>query len=79
MVRDKIKFKELKKSTRLTATHSLTSQYLGRETIVLKLPLTKAALTKGLQRYKALPEGAEGVMAREGWLRERALRELGRL
>lgn len=34
----------------LTATHSMMSTYFGRTTIVLKLPLTRAASTKGLQR-----------------------------
>lgn len=38
----------------LTAIHSLWSTYFGRTTIVLKLPLIKALLTKGLQRYKGL-------------------------
>ena len=36
----------------LTATHSMISTYFGSMTIVLKFPLTKAASTKGLQRYK---------------------------
>jgi hypothetical protein len=31
----------------LIATHSFTSTYLGGATIVLKLPLTRAALTNG--------------------------------
>lgn len=34
----------------LTATHSMMSTYFGRTTMVLKLPLTRAASTKGLQR-----------------------------
>lgn len=38
----------------LTATHSMMSTYFGRTTIVLKLPLTRAASTKGLQRYRGL-------------------------
>jgi len=36
----------------LTATHSIISTYFGSITIVLKFPLTNAASTKGLQRYK---------------------------
>ena len=36
----------------LTATHSMISTYFGSMTMVLKFPLTKAASTKGLQRYK---------------------------
>jgi hypothetical protein len=35
-----------------TATHSMMSTYFGSITMVLKLPLTKAASTKGLHRYK---------------------------
>lgn len=49
-----------------TATNrhtSLTSQYLGSDTIVRKLPLTSAAFTKGLQRYSGLPLGPLGVTA----------------
>ena len=38
--------------TLLTATHSIISTYFGSMTIVLKLPLTSAASTKGLHRYK---------------------------
>jgi hypothetical protein len=34
----------------LQATHSITSTYLGNMTIVLKLPVTRAASTKGLHR-----------------------------
>ena len=34
----------------LTATHSMISTYFGRTTMVLKLPLTRAASTNGLQR-----------------------------
>lgn len=34
----------------LTATHSIISTYFGCITIVLKLPFTSAASTKGLQR-----------------------------
>lgn len=46
----------------LTATHSMMSVYLGCITIVLKLPLTSAASTKGLQRYKGLGVGGAGVV-----------------
>lgn len=42
--------------SRLTATHSFLSTYFGKVTIVLKLPLIKADLTKGLQRYRGLVE-----------------------
>jgi hypothetical protein len=38
----------------LTATHSMISTYFGRTTIVLKLPLTRAASTNGLHRYRGL-------------------------
>ena len=41
-----------KRNILLTATHSIISTYFGSMTIVLKFPLTKAASTKGLQRYK---------------------------
>lgn len=34
-----------------TATHSMISTYFGSMTIVLKLPLTRAASTNGLHRY----------------------------
>lgn len=44
----------------LTATHSITSAYLGSITIVLKLPFTSAASTKGLHRYRGL--GAPGLV-----------------
>jgi len=48
-----------------TATHSLMSTYFGSITMVLKLPLTRAASTNGLQRYKALgadvPPGEGGI------------------
>ena len=36
----------------MTATHSIISTYFGSITIVLKLPFTRAASTKGLQRYR---------------------------
>lgn len=32
----------------------MTSTYFGKTTIVLKFPLTRAASTKGLQRYRGL-------------------------
>jgi hypothetical protein len=38
--------------TLFTATHSIISTYFGSMTIVLKLPLTSAASTNGLHRYK---------------------------
>lgn len=40
-----------------TATHSMISTYLGNITIVLKLPLTSAASTNGLQRYSGFWPG----------------------
>lgn len=46
-----------------TATHSMISTYFGSMTIVLKLPLTRAASTNGLHRYKgfwAAGDGADG-------------------
>ena len=45
----------------LTATHSITSTYFGNTTIVLKFPFTRAASTKGLQRYNGLLSGADGA------------------
>lgn len=41
----------------LTATHSIISTYLGSMTIVLKLPLTRAASANGLQRYSGFELG----------------------
>ena len=35
-----------------TATHSMMSVYFGCMTMVLKFPLTNAASTNGLHRYK---------------------------
>ena len=35
-----------------TATHSMISTYLGNITMVLKLPFTSAASTKGLHKYR---------------------------
>lgn len=49
-----------------TATHSMISTYFGSMTIVLKLPLTRAASTNGLHKYNgfwvpgAVPEGDTG-------------------
>lgn len=49
-----------------TATHSMISTYFGSMTIVLKLPLTRAASTNGLHKYNgfwapgAIPEGDAG-------------------
>jgi len=47
-------------SLRLTATHSFTSTYFGGATMVLKDPLTSAALTNGWQRYSGLLPDGEG-------------------
>ncbi len=47
-----------------TATHSITSAYFGNMTIVLKLPFTSAASTKGLHRYNGF--GAEGLVGVAG-------------
>lgn len=44
----------------LTATHSITSTCLGNITMVLKFPLTKAASTNGLHKYKGFCTGATG-------------------
>lgn len=45
----------------LTATHSVTSTYLGSMAMVLKFPFTRAASTKGLHRYKGFcPLGVAG-------------------
>lgn len=51
-----------------TATHSITSTYLGKTTIVLKFPLTSALFTNGLHKYSGfcsppaslLKKGEEG-------------------
>lgn len=39
----------------------MTSTYFGNTTIVLKFPFTRAASTKGLQRYSGLFGGADGA------------------
>ena len=49
-----------------TATHSEISTYFGNITMFLKLPLTRAASTNGLQRYRAFagadaPPGDGGI------------------
>jgi len=36
------------------ATHSIISTYFGSITIVLKFPLTSAASTNGLERYRGV-------------------------
>jgi hypothetical protein len=46
------------------ATHSIISTYFGSITIVLKFPLTKAASTNGLERYRGL--GIGGVFGDGG-------------
>lgn len=43
-----------------TATHSIIFTYFGSTTMVLKFPLTRAASTKGLQRYKGFCEAEIG-------------------
>ena len=48
----------------LTATHSMTSAYFGSMTMVLKLPFTSAASTKGLHRYSGF--GTEGLVGVAG-------------
>lgn len=48
--------------SRLIATHSLTSTYLGGATMVLNEPLTSAALTKGWQRKSGF-----GPVGEAGW------------
>ena len=52
---------EREEDTLLTATHSMISTYFGSMTIVLKLPLTSAASTKGLHRYKGFWAAGDGV------------------
>ncbi len=44
-----------------TATHSMISTYFGSMTIVLKLPLTSAASTNGLHRYKGFWVAGDGA------------------
>ena len=44
----------------LTATHSMTSTYLGSMTIVLKFPLTSAASEKGLHKYRGFCTAVDG-------------------
>lgn len=48
------------------ATHSIISTYFGSITIVLKFPLTNAASTNGLERYKGL--GIAGTATDAGML-----------
>lgn len=64
-------------SVLLIATHSMMSTYLGSITMVLRLPLTSAASTKGLHRYRGVCAGGEGAKIELGVTASMLFEEVG--